>query len=466
MIDKNWTPNSWTQKPFRQIPDYNDPQALATAKERLAQFPPLVTSWEVESLKKKLAKAARGESFLLQGGDCAESFDDCRPERIVNQIKVLLQMSLVLIHEIRLPVVRVARLAGQYAKPRSNMTESINGEEMPVYRGDIFNDFQANHKGREADANRLLQAYYNASMTLNFIRALTEGGGFADLHNPEFWKLDFMQNNPFVEEYQQIVDSISNAIEFVEMVSPDKLVTLKRVHFYTSHEALNLHYDAAQTRQVPHRKGWYNLTAHTVWLGNRTRDLNEGHVEYFRGIANPIGIKVGPPFETDEVLRLLDVVNPEREEGKVTLVTRMGKSRVEEQLPSLLHKVTESGHPVLWISDPMHGNTYATDGGIKTRDFQDILSEVKETFAIHKAENTVLGGIHLELTGENVTECVGGANGLNADRLSQNYQSLCDPRLNYEQSMEMAFLIAREYKRAFPELVNRHKGSLEALVAN
>lgn len=426
------------------MPEYEDRQKLDKVYKELSEYPPLVNSWEVESLKSQLAQAARGEAFLLQGGDCAETFDECNSDQIVKLLKVMLQMSFILIHQNNTPVVRIGRMAGQYAKPRSKSSERIGELELPIYRGDLINRIDAEQDARQADPTRLLEGYKKSAMTLNFIRSLTEGDGFADLNHPEFWELDFMKGNEYYKEYESMINSIIHAVQFVETVTDGTITTLRHVDFFTSHEALNLYYDSAQTRQVPHNPGWYNLTTHFPWLGNRTRIPDDAHVEYLRGIENPIGIKIGTPLDTDEVLRLLDLLNPHREEGKITLITRFGKDEVQGHLPRLIQKVSDTGHPVLWSCDPMHGNTFATDENIKTRNFDDILAEIKSTFEIHRNENTHLGGVHLELTGENVTECIGGARGLNSQELKSNYKTYCDPRLNYQQALEMTFLIARE----------------------
>jgi len=442
-----WSPDSWMTKTIKQIPDYNDPLVLRRVLDELSQYPPLVTSWEIEGLKQQLKLAQTGEAFMLQGGDCAESYDLVTSNKIVNILKVLLQMSLVLIHEMKVPVIRVGRLAGQYAKPRSNDSEIVEGNEIPIYRGDLFNRIEATADARRADPYRLIEGYQKSALTLNFVRALTEGGGFADLHHPEYWELNFMKSNPYYEEYASLVSSITNAVQFVESISPNKMVTLKKVRIYTSHEALNLHYDAAQTRRVPHRDGFYNLSGHMVWLGNRTRDLDGAHAEYLRGIENPIGIKVGPPFDPDTILKLIELVNPENESGKIVLITRFGKAHVEKGLPQIVRAVRDAGLNVVWSCDPMHGNTYSTSTKYKSRKFDDIINEIRSTFAIHRSEGTHLGGVHLELTGDNVTECVGGSKGLGEDQLTENYETYCDPRLNYEQSLEMAFEIGREWKR-------------------
>lgn len=447
-VDTKWSPISWQQKKIKQLPEYPNKEGLEQSYKILKNLPPLVTSWEIEALKQKLAHVASGKSFLLQGGDCAESFHLTNSPKIVNMVKVLLQMSFILIHEMGVPVLRVGRIAGQYAKPRSQDFETVNGEEIYNYRGDLINGFEANAKDRMPDPQRLIEGYHKAGLTLNFLRALSDEG-FADLHYPEQWELDFMKNNTYYKDYEDMVKSITRAVKFVEAISPDRFSTLQKVDFYTSHEALNLYYDSAQTRQVPRKPGYFNLSSHMVWLGNRTRDLDGAHVEYLKGIENPVGIKVGPPFEIDETLRLFETINPEREEGKIVVISRFGKEKVEAQLPGLIQAVKKEGFPVLWSADPMHGNTFSTSDSVKTRNFDHILDEIKSSFAIHRAEGTYLGGVHLELTGDNVTECVGGAKGLGEDGLNFNYETFCDPRLNYEQSLEMAFLVAKEWKNSY-----------------
>lgn len=448
VVNKNWSPTSWKDKPVKQLPAYPDQAVLDEHIETLRSLPPLVTSWEIESLKTKLADVAAGKSFLLQGGDCAESFNATKAPKIVNMVKVLLQMSFILIHEMGVPVLRLGRIAGQYAKPRSNDFETVNGKEIHNYRGDLINSFEAESGVRTPDPMRLIEGYHKAGLTLNFLRALADEG-FADLHHPEQWELDFMRNNEYYKEYEDMVNSITKAVRFVEAIAPDTFSTLQKVDFYTSHEALNLYYDSAQTRPVPRKSGYFNMSSHMVWLGNRTRDLDGAHVEYFRGINNPVGIKIGPPFEIDETLKLIEKLNPNHEGGKIVLITRFGKSVIEKELPALIKAVRREGFPVVWSSDPMHGNTFSTGGGVKTRNFDDILDEIRSAFAIHRAEGSYLGAVHLELTGDNVTECVGGAKGLDEKELDRNYETFCDPRLNYEQSLEMAFLIAREWKKSY-----------------
>lgn len=445
---ESWHPLSWNSKTIEQLPPYPDTQALQNAYEELRALPPLITSWEVEALKEKLSKVSEGKAFLLQGGDCAETFDACKAPKIVNMLKVMLQMSFILVHEMGTPVVRVGRIAGQYAKPRSKDFETVNGEDILNYRGDLINSIETTKEARTPDPRRLITAYEKAALTLNFLRALSDEG-FADLQHPEQWELDFMQNNEYYKEYEAMVNSIHKAINFMETITPNTFSTLHKVDLYTSHEALNLYYDAAQTRRVPRKTGWFNLSGHMVWLGNRTKQLDGAHIEYLRGIRNPIGIKAGPPFDLEETLEVIEKLNPNHEAGKIVIITRMGVDDVEKHLPAFIRAIKQEGHPVVWSCDPMHGNTFSTGDNIKTRSFNDILDEIKNTFAVHRAEGSYLGGVHLELTGDNVTECVGGANGLNETGLSLNYETYCDPRLNYEQSLEMAFLVAKEWNKSY-----------------
>jgi 3-deoxy-7-phosphoheptulonate synthase len=448
-LEKNeWHPLSWNDFEVNQLPPYPDIDNLQDVYDRLRTLPPLITSWEIEALKQKLADVAAGNAFLLQGGDCAETFDGCNAPKIVNHLKILLQMSFIMIHEMGTPVVRVGRIAGQYAKPRSKDFEVVDGVKMLNYRGDLINSYEPNEEARRPDPERLITAYNKAALTLNFLRALSDEG-FADLQHPEQWELDFMKNNTYYKDYEMMVHSINKAVSFMETITPNQFNTLHKVDMYTSHEALNLFYDAAQTKKVPRKSGWFNLSAHMVWLGNRTRGLDNAHVEYLRGIKNPIGIKVGPPFERDEILKVIERLNPTHEAGKIVLITRFGVKEVEKDLPGLIRAVNREGFPVVWSCDPMHGNTFATSNNVKTRNFDDILDELRATFNIHRAEANYLGGVHLELTGDNVTECVGGANGLNESGLGRNYETYCDPRLNYEQGLEMAFLVAREWNASY-----------------
>jgi 3-deoxy-7-phosphoheptulonate synthase len=437
-----WTPRSWQSRPAVQQPSYPDPQALQQALDELALLPPLVTSWEVNHLKDEIARAQRGEAFVLQGGDCAESFEDCRAPLITNRLKVLLQMSLVLVHGLRTPVVRVGRFAGQYAKPRSADTETREGLTLPSYRGDLVNAPAFTAEARLPDPQRLIEGHARSAMTLNFVRGLIDGG-FADLHHPEYWDLDWVQHSPLAAEYQQRVDSLGDSLRFMESLAKNPLSDFSRVDFYTSHEALLLWAEQAQTRQVPRAEGWYNLSTHFPWIGLRTAALDGAHVEYCRGIRNPLGVKVGAAMDRDWLLGLCERLNPDREPGRLTLIHRMGASKIAEYLPAMIDAVRAEGHPVLWMCDPMHGNTESTPNGLKTRPFDAILKELTEAFVIHRDCGSRLGGVHLELTGENVTECTGGARGLTHTDLERAYRSTVDPRLNYEQALEMAMEIVK-----------------------
>lgn len=445
-IDKKWQPESWKKFPVNQLPAYPNLEELNKACAQLQALPPLITSWEVKALKRQLAQVQNGGGFLLHGGDCAESFADCRSPKIVNLLKVMLQMSFIMIHEMGIPVVRLGRIAGQYAKPRSKDFEEVNGSKIHNYRGDLINSIEQTEEARMPDPFRLVEGYKRSALTLNFLRALSDEG-FADLHHPEYWELDFMKQNEAYQEYETMVSSIQKSVKFMESLNPNNFDSQQHIDFYTSHEALNLHYDSAQTRQVPRRKGWYNLSAHLVWLGNRTRNIDEAHVEYLRGIENPIGIKLGPEYNLDETLPLIQRLNPKREAGKIVLITRMGEEKVEDRLPNLIKGIEDEELPVVWSCDPMHGNTFSTRENIKTRNFDSIMNEIRKTFLIHRNEGSYLGGVHLELTGDNVTECVGGARALSADELYQNYKTYCDPRLNYQQSLELAFLVAKEWQK-------------------
>ncbi|CBA15071.1 3-deoxy-7-phosphoheptulonate synthase class II [Xanthomonas albilineans] len=447
-----WSPVSWRGKPALQMPVYPDPQALEETLGELRELPPLVTSWEIFALKKQLAEAQEGKRFLLQGGDCAENFSDCESSTISNRLKVLLQMSLVLVHGLRLPVVRVGRYAGQYAKPRSADTETRDGVSLPSYRGDVVNAPEFTAQARVPDPRRMITAHSRSAMTMNFVRALIDGG-FADLHHPEYWNLSWVGCSPLAEEYQKMVASIGDAVRFMETLSGAQLYNLNRVDFYTSHEALLLPYEEALTREVPRQWGWFNLSTHYPWIGMRTAALDGAHVEYFRGIRNPIAIKVGPSAQPDQLLRLIDVLNPEDEPGRLTFIHRMGAAQIAEKLPSLLDAVRRDGRRVLWVCDAMHGNTESTSNGYKTRRYQNVLDEVEQSFDIHAAAGTRLGGVHLELTGEDVTECIGGARELTERDLERAYRSSVDPRLNYEQSLEIALAIVRKQNgRSMPSL--------------
>jgi 3-deoxy-7-phosphoheptulonate synthase len=445
-MSRAWSPTSWHKFPTVQLPEYADRAALEAVVEQLSAFPPLVTSWEVERLKAELAEVARGERFLLQGGDCAERFDDCQPDAITSKLKILLQMSVILLHGSRRRVTRVGRFAGQYTKPRSQPTETRDGVTLPAYRGDLVNRNGFSAEDRAADPQRMLDGYHHAAMTLNFIRSLADGG-FADLHHPEYWHLDFVKHSDRAAVYERLVHEISESIGFLEVVSGQRIDELNRVEFFTSHEALHLYYEQAHTRHVPRRTGWYNLSTHFPWIGNRTRQLDGAHVEYLRGIANPMGVKIDGEISISELLDLIQVLNPSNEPGRLTLIHRFGADRIQHSLPPLLDAVSAHGRQVVWCCDPMHGNTHVVENGYKTRDFQAILSELQQAFDIHAAKGTYLGGVHFELTGENVTECTGGARGLTTDDLHRDYRSQVDPRLNYEQSLEMAMLIAERMRK-------------------
>ncbi len=436
-----WTPDSWRSKQALQQPAYDDQDQLQAVLAELGSRPPLVTSWEVERLKSQLALASQGFAFLLQGGDCNESFAACTADPIEKKLKVLLQMSLVLVYGMQKPVIRVGRIAGQYAKPRSSDTETRDGLTLPSYRGDCVNRIPFTAEDRQPRPQYMMTAYEHSAQTLNYLRALTEGG-FADINHPENWELDFVTQSSRSDEYHQMVRGIGNSLRFIDTIGGVTRADLSRVDFYTSHEALILPYEQALTRQSLSGEDWYNLGTHFPWIGDRTRNPDGAHIEYFRGIRNPIGVKVGPTATPEELIRLLDLLNPQHELGRMTLICRFGAEKIRSALPPLIHAVQASGHPVLWSVDPMHGNTTTTAEGFKTRHFDAILTEVRESFAIHSEQGTIVGGIHLELTGNNVTECIGGAGGLSSTDLARAYESNVDPRLNYEQAMEIAFLIA------------------------
>ncbi|MSR17683.1 MAG: 3-deoxy-7-phosphoheptulonate synthase [Phycisphaerales bacterium] len=446
----DWTPDSWRKFPTRQQPAYRDEAGLRAACALLATLPPLVTSWEIESLKSQLDMAASGETFLLQGGDCAESFDDCTPSAITSRLKVLLQMSLVLTYGTRKRVVRVGRFAGQYAKPRTVDSESRGGVDLPAYRGDNVNGLAFDASVRTPDPLLLLRGHERAAMTLNFVRSLVDGG-FADLHHPEYWDLEFVKHSPLSTEYGRMVRSIGESLTFMETLAGMRASQISRVDFFTSHECLLLPYEQALTREVPRRSGWWNLSTHFPWLGMRTAKMGEGHVEYLRGIRNPVAVKVGPTTDIDELLSIIDTLDPQREPGKITIIHRMGAHEILQRLPPVIAAIGATGRKVLWCCDPMHGNTDtvvpASGAGkgvpVKTRKFGHILAEIEQAFEIHGKMGTVLGGVHFELTGENVTECTGGARGLSDEDLARAYRTQVDPRLNYEQALELAMLMSR-----------------------
>jgi len=444
-LHTSWTPASWRNLTALQQPAYPDQRALADVQHELSRLPPLVTSSEIIALKKQIALAQEGKSFLLQGGDCAENFSDCESGMISNRLKVLLQMSLVLVHGLRMPVVRVGRFAGQYAKPRSADMETKDGLTLPSYRGDFINGPDFTEAARIPDPRRMVKGHARSAMTMNFVRSLIDGG-FADLHHPEYWDLGWVSQSPQSEQYRKLVQSVGDAIRFMETISGEQAHNVNRTEFYTSHEALLLPYEEAVTRQVPRQTGWFNLSTHYPWIGMRTAQLDGAHVEYFRGIVNPIGVKISAGVTDEQIKQLCDRLNPDNEPGRLTLIHRLGASHVETQLPRLIRAVQSAGARVLWVCDPMHGNTESTSNGYKTRRFGNIKSELEQSCDVHAAEGSHLGGVHLELTGENVTECLGGARDLIETDLERAYLSSVDPRMNYEQSLEIAMSIVHKHR--------------------
>jgi 3-deoxy-7-phosphoheptulonate synthase len=437
----SWSPRSWRARTARHQPPWPDPEHLERVVDRIRTLPPLVSIGEIENLKSQLSAAAEGRVFILQGGDCAERFADCNPQSIVRKLKIILQMSLVLTYGARRPVVRIGRIAGQYGKPRSSEVETVGDRDMCTFRGDNVNDFAPDPSGRVPDPERLERGHLLSATTLNFVRALVEGG-FASLRAPEHWELDFLPKGGGHEGYRDIAERIRDAIDYLESLGSSSK-SMREVDFFTSHEALLLPYEEAVTRRRRDGEHYFNVGAHLLWIGHRTRRIDEAHVEYCRGIRNPLGIKVGPGAVADELLELLDALDPDQEPGRIVLISRFGRSAVSELLPPLVRAVKASGREALWSCDPMHGNTVTAEGGYKTRSFDDIAEELSLTFGIHAAEGSHLGGVHFELTGDDVTECTGGAEGLRSSDLHRSYETGCDPRLNYAQSMEMAFLISR-----------------------
>jgi 3-deoxy-7-phosphoheptulonate synthase len=437
----DWHPASWQRKVAGQQPLYPDQDAVSSVIARLSTLPPLVVSWEVEELQQEIARAQRGEAFLLQGGDCAESFADCNSDQIARKLKILLQLSVILLHSLKKPVVRVGRMAGQYAKPRSVDTETRDGLTLPSYRGDLVNRNGFTAADRTPDPELMLVGYQRAALTLNFVRALAEGG-FADLHHPEYWDIDFAHSTPFEKAYRRIVKNITDSLDFFEFISGQPVHRTRRIDFYASHEGLHLPYEQAQTRFIERRGRWYNLSTHFPWIGMRTAQLDGAHVEYFRGIANPIAVKVGTGMSTEWLQGLVETLNPRNEPGRLTLIHRFGAGQIAGRLPPMIEAVKAMGATVLWVCDPMHGNTESTASGLKTRSFDRILEEVEQAFRIHEEMGSYLGGVHFELTGDDVTECIGGARGLTEADLARAYLSQVDPRLNYEQALELAMRIA------------------------
>ncbi len=447
-----WTPDSWRDATGIHMPVYKDAAALAATEHTLRNYPPLVFAGEARNLTADLAKVADGKAFLLQGGDCAESFAEFHPDNIRDTFRVILQMAVVLTFAGKLPVVKLGRMAGQFAKPRSTPTETINGVELPSYFGDIINDIEFVAEGREPDPARMVRAYSQAASTLNLLRAFSNGG-YANLQQVNAWTHDYMGRSPWAQKYKETADRISEALAFMEAcgITPETVPQIKGTSFYTSHEALLLPYEQAMTRQDSLTGGWYDTSAHFLWIGDRTRFEGSAHVEFLRGIGNPIGIKCGPSLEPDALLRMLDTVNPTRAAGRVTLISRYGYDKVESGLPTLVRAVQREGHPVIWSCDPMHGNVVKSASGYKTRPFERILAEVRGFFAVHRAEGSFGGGIHIEMTGQNVTECTGGAVDVTDEGLADRYHTHCDPRLNAAQSLELAFLLAEMLNQEMTE---------------
>ncbi|MEZ5893858.1 MAG: 3-deoxy-7-phosphoheptulonate synthase class II [Parvularculaceae bacterium] len=443
-----WTPQGWREKPAMHIPaDYPDPAALAAVEKELSSYPPLVFAGEARTLKASLASVARGEAFLLQGGDCAESFKEFHPNNIRDTFRVLLQMAVVLTFGAGIPVIKVGRIAGQFAKPRSAPTETIDGVTLPSYRGDNINGMEFDAASRMPDPQRLLKAYGQAAATLNLIRAFAYGG-YADLHNVQKWNLEFVSGNPQESRYRALADKISESMTFMEAcgINGSTVRAIREVDFYTSHEALLLGYESAMTRVDSTTGKWYDTSAHMLWIGDRTRQPEGAHVEFCRGVENPIGIKCGPSLAPDELLRLLDILNPRNEEGRIVLIARFGAENVGKGLPPLVRKVTAEGRKVVWSSDPMHGNTVKADNGFKTRHVNAILAEVGAFFDVCSAEGAVPGGVHFEMTGQNVTECLGGSQEISEADLHSRYHTHCDPRLNASQALDLAFILADRFK--------------------
>ena len=447
-MSANWSPESWRNRTARQIPAYPDQDALDHAERELASFPPLVFAGEARALTSRLAEVAEGRAILLQGGDCAESFQEFRANDIRDTLKVLLQMTVVLMWGAGLPVVKVGRLAGQFAKPRSADTETIDGVELPSYRGDIINDIGFTAAGRAPDPDRMVQAYNQSAATLNLLRAFTRGG-FADLHQVHSWTQDFLDGSPAGERFAKVATQIGEALEFMRACGIDQHVPqVSEAEFFTSHEALLLPYEQALTRQDSLTGNWYDTSAHMIWIGERTRQPDGAHVEFCRGVHNPIGLKCGPTMSPDDLLQLIDILNPGNTPGRLTLITRMGAEKIEQGLPPLVRAVEREGRKVVWSCDPMHGNTLKSSTGFKTRPFDRVLREVSGFFAVHHAEGSHAGGVHFEMTGRDVTECIGGAQAITEEQLADRYHTHCDPRLNGSQALELAFLIAEERRRA------------------
>lgn len=446
-MSERWTPTSWRQLPIQQVPDYPDSTSLEAVERQLASFPPLVFAGEARKLKQNLAKVAAGEAFLLQGGDCAESFDEHSADNIRDFFRVFLQMALVLTFAGGSPVVKIGRIAGQFAKPRSSPTETVDGVSLPSYRGDIVNGIGFSEAERVPDPRRQVEAYRQSAATLNLLRAFATGG-YANLENAHRWMLGFVKDSPQSSAYADLAQRMTETLDFMRAIgiNPETHQEVRQTDFYTSHEALLLGYEEALTRVDSTSGDWYATSGHMLWIGDRTRQADHAHIEFARGIKNPIGLKCGPSLKADDLIRLVDLLNPTNEAGRLTLICRFGADKVGDHLPALVRAVEREGRKVVWSCDPMHGNT-VTASGYKTRPFERVMKEIQGFFDIHQAEGTHAGGIHLEMTGKNVTECTGGARALTADDLRDRYHTYCDPRLNAEQALEVAFLTADLVKR-------------------
>ena len=447
-MSKNWSINSWRELPIKQQPTYQNQQDLTRVENELNQFPDLVSFDEVDALKIDLAKVSRGEAFLLQGGDCAESFTEFNQGNIKNYFKTILQMTIALMYGLKKPVVKVGRVAGQYAKPRSDDLETIEGIALPSYRGDIVNGIEFNEKSRQCDPERMIKAYFYSAATLNYVRSLALGG-YSSLKNVNSWNEEFASSLNQKANIEKIICSINQSVSFIEScgLNSKEVLQLNSATFYTSHEALLLNYEQQFTRKLPRSDKYYDLSAHLLWIGDRTRGVGDAHVEFMKGISNPIAFKISPSIDGNDLIKLLDILNPQNEAGKVTLISRMGAQKIEDSLPKLIQKVKSEGRNVVWSCDPMHGNTLKSSTGYKTRKFDDILAEIKSFLQIHKAIGTYAGGIHFEMTGQNVTECLGGNQQISELDLQDRYNTHCDPRLNSSQSLELAFLIAEELRK-------------------
>lgn len=440
-----WKPDTWRDKPAKQLPQYPDQARLEWAEGVIATMPPLVFAGEARRLKAQLADVSAGKAFVLQGGDCAESFNEFSANKIRDTFRVLLQMSVIMTFAGGLPVIKMGRMAGQFAKPRSDDNETINGVTLPSYRGDIINKFEFTEEGRIPDPERMIRAYNQSAATLNLLRAFAQGG-YADLQKVHSWNLDFVTDGPLAARYKTMADEIGRALDFMRAcgITGDNVAAMRETDFYTAHEALLLPYEQAMTRVDSTSGDWYDTSAHFLWIGARTKQLDGAQVEFVRGIKNPLGLKCPPDLNPDDLIRLIDIINPENEPGRLSLIARMGAGKVETSLTPLVRKVKEEGRNVAWICDPMHGNTEKSSSGYKTRRFDNILSEVRDFFTVHRTEGTHPGGVHFELTGQNVTECVGGAHDVTEEDLSSRYHTACDPRLNANQALELAFLVADE----------------------